>query len=219
MPRALFEKKGDAVWISHLDLMRAFQRAFKRAGLPLTHTKGYNPRPSVSIALPMSVGVESECELLDFELEGECPSMEELATRLNGALIPGIRVLEVFDSGKKLKHLAYLWCEVTLEYDRGVDPDCVAQLRALFASDSLLVEKRGKNGVTQQDILPLVRKLDIRQEDANTVLLRALVCCQNPTLNPMLLAAAVEKHLPHRSPDFARVLRKEITDENETVFR
>ena len=70
MPRALFEKKGNAVWISHLDLMRVFQRAFKRAGLPLTHTKGFNPRPSVSIALPMSVGIEIGCELLDFELEG-----------------------------------------------------------------------------------------------------------------------------------------------------
>ena len=62
MPRILFEKKGNAVWISHLDLMRLFQRAFKRAGLPLTHTQGFNPRPSVSIALPLSVGVESNCD-------------------------------------------------------------------------------------------------------------------------------------------------------------
>ena len=71
MPRLLFEKTGTAIWMSHLDLMRVFQRAFKRAGLPLTHTKGFNPRPSVSIALPLSVGVESVCELLDFDLEGE----------------------------------------------------------------------------------------------------------------------------------------------------
>ena len=69
MPRALFEKVGNARYISHLDLMRVFQRAFKRAGLPLTHTQGFNPRPSVSIALPLSLGVESRCELLDFELE------------------------------------------------------------------------------------------------------------------------------------------------------
>ena len=62
MPRLCFEKTGNAVWISHLDLMRVFQRAFKRAGLPLTHTQGFNPRPSVSIALPLSVGIESVCE-------------------------------------------------------------------------------------------------------------------------------------------------------------
>ena len=55
MPRLLFEKTGNAVWISHLDLMRLFQRAFKRAGLPLTHSGGFTPRPQVSIALPLSV--------------------------------------------------------------------------------------------------------------------------------------------------------------------
>ena len=53
MARLLFEKKGSAVWISHLDLMRLFQRAFKRAGLHLKHTQGFNPRPSVSTALPL----------------------------------------------------------------------------------------------------------------------------------------------------------------------
>ena len=69
MPRALFEKTGNAVWMSHLDLMRLLQRAFKRADLHLKHTQGFNPRPSVSIALPLSVGVESVCELLDFDLD------------------------------------------------------------------------------------------------------------------------------------------------------
>ena len=87
MPRLLFEKKGNAIWISHLDLMRAFQRAFKRADLPLTHTTGFNPRPSVSIALPLSLGIESRCELLDFDLEGNPVPMEEIRDRLYAALI------------------------------------------------------------------------------------------------------------------------------------
>ena len=51
MPRLLFTKVGESVWMSHLDLMRLMQRAFKRAGFALKHTQGYNPRPSVSIAL------------------------------------------------------------------------------------------------------------------------------------------------------------------------
>ena len=82
MPRALFEKTGKAVWMSHLDLMRVFQRSFKRAGLPLTHTQGFNPRPSVSIALPLSVGVESVCELLDFDLDGADVPCQEICDRL-----------------------------------------------------------------------------------------------------------------------------------------
>ena len=87
MLRALFQKTGNAVYLSHLDLMRLFQRAFKRAGLPLTHTQGFNPRPSVSIALPLSLGVESQCELLDFELETDTFSNEDICTRLNHCLL------------------------------------------------------------------------------------------------------------------------------------
>ena len=105
MPRILFEKKGNAVWISHLDLMRLFQRGFKRAGLPLTHTQGFNPRPSVSIALPLSVGVESECELLDFELESCDVSADEIRDRLNSGLVEGVRVLDVYKDGKKIRDL------------------------------------------------------------------------------------------------------------------
>ena len=95
MPRLLFEKKGSAIWISHLDLMRLFQRAFKRAGLHLTHTQGYNPRPSVSIALPLSVGVGSGCELLDFDLDADTVSCDEICSRLNHSLVEGVRVLQV----------------------------------------------------------------------------------------------------------------------------
>ena len=122
MPRILFEKTGSAVWISHLDLMRLFQRAFQRAGLPLKHTQGYNPRPSVSIALPLSVGVESLCELLDFELDGVNVSCEEITARLNRTLVDGVVVCNTYETGSKLRDLAFLDCMVNLEYDRGV-PD------------------------------------------------------------------------------------------------
>ena len=131
MPRLLFEKKGNAVWISHLDLMRLFQRAFKRAGLHLTHTQGFNPRPSVSIALPLSVGVESVCELLDFTLDGASVPCEEICERLNAAVVPGVRVREAYDTGKKLKELAFLDCAVTFEYDNGIPADIHEKLQKL----------------------------------------------------------------------------------------
>ena len=59
MSRLRFEKSGDAVWISHLDLMRVFQRAFRRAGFLLRHTGGFNQHAYVSLALPLSVGTGS----------------------------------------------------------------------------------------------------------------------------------------------------------------
>ena len=219
MPRLLFEKKGNAIWISHLDLMRLFQRVFKRAGLSLTHTQGFNPRPSVSIALPLSVGVESSCELLDFDLDGDKVSCEEIMERLNAALVSGVKVLAVYENGQKIRHLALLSCAVTLEYDAGVPVGAEEALCDLFSRDCLSVEKKVKNGTVEQDIIPMIRRISVTQPDPQTIQLNALVCCQNPTLNPMQLAAAVSRYLPDLKPDFAKCCRIEIYDTNENVFR
>ena len=219
MPRALFEKTGQAIWISHLDLMRLFQRAFKRAVLNLTHTQGYNPRPSVSIALPLSVGVASLCELLDFDLEGEKVSCEEIKARLNEALVAGVRVLEVYEEGEKIKNLALLDCDVALEYDQGVPECAVEEISSLFARNSLLVEKKGKNGISEQDIIPMIWKIEVVKMDEHCLCLKSRICCQNPTLNPVQLSAAIAKHLPKYVPDFVSCCRKEIYTANEAIFR
>lgn len=218
MPRALFEKTGNAIWISHLDLMRLFQRAFKRAGLPLTHTQGFNPRPSVSIALPLSVGIESVCELLDFDLDGVSVSCDEIKDRLNDALVEGVRVISVYDNGSKIKNLSLLRCVVTLEYDNGVPEGAAEQMKALFARNVLMVEKKGKTGIVEQDIISMIRSVETR-ELPGEIELEAVVCCQNPTLNPMQLSVAVTKYLPELTPDFAKCRRLEIYDTNEKLFR
>ena len=219
MCRLLFEKTGRAVWLSHLDLMRLFQRAFKRADLPLTHTQGFNPRPSVSIALPLSVGVESCCELLDFELEGVTVSNDEICQRLNASLVEGVKVYDVYDSGRKLRDLAFLDCVVTLEYDDGMPEGAVEKLVTLFSSESLIVPKKTKNGIQDQNIIPMIQELRCVQVSDQELELRAMVCCQNPTLNPMQLVAAIERYLPAIKPSFSKCRRVEIYDQTKNVFR
>ena len=219
MPRLLFTKTGEAVWMSHLDLMRLFQRAFKRAGLPLTHTQGYNPRPSVSIALPLSVGVESACELLDFDLEGEMLPCQEITDRVNRALVPGVTVLQTLPECRKIRDIALLDCQVTMEYDAGIPEGAEAAIGDLFAQAHLEVEKKGKNGLVMQDIIPMIRKISVTAQDDNTLVLQALICCQNPALNPGQLTAAIEKEIPQFRPDFAKIRRLEVFDTNETIFR
>lgn len=219
MPRLLFTKTDEAVWMSHLDLMRLFQRAFKRAGLPLTHTQGFSPRPSVSIALPLSVGMESVCELLDFDLEGERVPCDVITSRLNAALVPGVTVLKTYENGEKIKNLAYLDCAVTLEYDGQIPENAGEEITALFQRQSLCVEKKGKNGPVQQDIIPLIRKFLVTREDAHTLCLSARICCQNPSLNPSQLIAAITYYLPHLQPDHAICRRLELYDTNENPFR
>lgn len=219
MARLLFEKTGRSVWISHLDLMRLFQRAFKRAGLKLRHTQGFNPRPSVSIALPLSVGVESECELLDFDLEGESIRNEQICSLLNASLVEGVRVRAVYDGGKKIGTLSLLSCKITMEYDTPIAEDADARVQALFQKESLVLPKKTKSGVQDQDIIPMIKRIRTRQEGQHTIVIDALICCQNPTLNPSQLILAVETFLPALRPDHAKCRRMEIYDINETVFR
>ena len=219
MPRIMFEKTGTAVWISHLDLMRLFQRAFKRAGLPLKHTQGFNPRPSVSIALPLSVGVESECELLDFELDtAELLSNAQIVHRLNMALVDGVKVLDCYDDGGKLRDLAYLRCKLTLEYDQDCT-DAVVGIRELLSKSSVTVSKKTKNGIQDQDIIPLILDCNICSEGEKRVVLDMVICCQNPTLNPMQVVEAIRLYLPEYAPDFTYCRRIALYDRQHVKFK
>lgn len=219
MPRLLFEKTGSAIWMSHLDLMRLFQRAFKRAELSLKHTQGFNPRPSVSIALPLSVGVDSVCELLDFDLDGISVSCEEITGRLNKALVSGVVVRKTYTDGRKLRELALLDCKVAMEYDSGVPAGAKTAIESLFARASVTVAKRTKNGMQEQDIIPMIRKLTVCDVNGQTLELQARICCQNPTLNPAQIVAAINLYLPEYVPDFTKCSRLEIMDAQEEIFR
>ena len=217
MHRLLFEKTGNAVYISHLDLMRLFQRAFKRGGLNLKHTQGFSPRAMVSIALPLSVGVESRCEILDYELVDQDVTFEEVRDRLNASLPAGVKVLDAYDSPRKPKDLNHLDIAIGLEYDNGVPEGTADAIRELFRRDSVIVTKRGKNGPVDQDIIPMIFDLEVNEISGRELELTARVCAQNPSLNPQQMVTAIETHVG--APDFARITRREAIAADGTIFR
>lgn len=216
MPRLVFEKTGDSVWISHLDLMRVFQRAFRRAGLLLKHSQGFTPRAIVSIALPLSVGAESHCELLDFELEQEAEVTPEC---LNAVLPAGIRVLELVNGSRKIKELTHLRACVTMFYDCGVTQDLLNRLAAFYDQETLVMTKHSRKGDTQTDLMPMLLEKSLRQTGEDRVELEVLVCAQNPSLNPQLLVNALDVYAPELAPDHSVVCRMEVYDASGCVFR
>ena len=221
MPRLLFEKMGNAVWISHLDLMRVFQRAFRRAGIAIYHSQGYSPRAHVSMALPLPVGTESQCELLDFAFaEGAQLPLESLPAQLNAVLPAGIRVLSAWEGGKKLKELTYLDASPTLQYAPGLPAGAGANIPAFFQSGQpVIVPKRTKTGQTQLDIQPMIQAVSILGCWETTLQLQCRVCAQNPSLNPMLLPEALRLHRPELAPDFAKARRLALLDGSGAQFR
>ena len=219
MNRLLFEKTGKAIYISHLDTMAMFPRIFLRAGLHVKFTKGMSPHAYVSIALPLSVGMSSGCELLDFTLEEENVPLEALPGLLNPCFPAGIRVLEAYDSPRKVKELKYLRCAIGLEYDGGVSDGAIQKLSGLFDRESVIVEKKTKKGMAETDIRPMIRALEIVRKNEQELTLQTVICAQEPSLNPQLLIRAVERHLPDCVPDFSAAHRIEVYDENMEVFR
>lgn len=219
MNRLLFEKTGDAVYLSHLDLMRLFQRAFKRAGVMIWHSQGFSPRAYVSIALPLSVGVQSHCELLDFFVEDGTVDLAGLPERLNATMPQGVRVLRAYESERKIKLLSRLAAKLTLEYDAGVPAQAQQQIAQLFSRDAIPVHKRTKRGETELDIKPLIDSMQLRTVSPTELEISCVVCAQNPGLNPQLLLSAIETEFPTLKPDFARVERVEVFEQDGTIFR
>lgn len=219
MNRLLFEKTGKAIYISHLDTMAMFPRIFLRAGLHVKFTQGMSPHAYVSIALPLSVGMSSQCEILDFTLEEEGVELESLPERLNPYFPAGIRVLSAYDSPEKVKNLRYLRCQVALEYDGGAGEETAEALRELFSRSEILVEKKTKKGLVETDIRPMIREMDVRQVSPQELFLETVICAQEPALNPQYLIRAIERYAPECTPDFFKAHRVEVYDENMQVFR
>ena len=215
MRRMLFEKTGTAIWMSHLDLMRLMQRAFRRAGVVLHHSQGYTPHAYVSMLMPLSVGTESVCEIMEYELDADIAITPE---DMNAVLPQGVRVLRVYESDRKAKYLTDLSVSLTMLYDHGVPDGAAERIVALLNGTELRVEKRTKRGIEETDIRPMIKKTAISAEEGR-IILTALISAQNPSLNPALLTVAIERYLPQDKPDFVCYCRLEVYDETGKIFR
>lgn len=212
--RLAFSKADTAKFISHLDLMRTFQRAFLRAGIAVKHTEGFNPHAFVSIPLPLSVGFSSACEVLECQVLNV--PLEEVPARMNAALPAGITVTRCYEAVRPVKELCYVNYIVTLEYETGAPFGAERDIQALLERDSLVMTKRSKkakSGFTEVDLIPLIARASV-EERRDTIALDLVLKAQNPGLNPELVVAAVREHCPDASPDFVSIHRRAVLDGN-----
>jgi radical SAM-linked protein len=177
--RVQYTKRGDLRWLSHLDVVRLLQRAWKRAGIPVTYSQGFHPGPLFSFGPALAVGIESEAELVDFETSVALEPVT-VRDRLAAAMPAGLRVLAVWalpGAGRSLTALldrAEYRAWVNSERMRllgeefaGLDVQQFhdaewqrAAIAAFLARTSCIVERRTKGTVKQIDIRPWVRELE-----------------------------------------------------------
>ncbi len=218
--RLLFSKTGRAKYISHLDLMRTFQRAFSRAGIQIKHTEGFNPHPFVSIALPLSVGYSSQCEILEFGLIGGATA-EEVPARLTAAMPEGIVIHQCYPAEKAVKHLTHVNYIINMEYEEGRPLEAETALKELLSLDSLVIRKKSKkakSGFTEVDLIPLIKSWNL-ECGRDTMTLDAVLCAQNPGLNPELIRSAFCERYPQYTPDFVSFHRRDVLSAEGESFR
>ena len=216
--RLLFIKEAQAAYISHLDLLRTFQRSFPRTELEIKHSQGFHPHPIISIVLPLPVGQSSDCELLDFEVT-QTTDGSGIAEKLNTGMPCGLRVLDCYEAVRPVRELALLRADLELDYDNGVPEGTAAKLMELFGRDEIIIQKRTKRKeMADVDIAPMIHSAELT-EGEGVVRGTVVVQAQNPGLNPQLLERAIANYLPELVPDFVRVRRRELLDAEGKIFR
>jgi len=158
MLRVKFLRGENTKFVSHLDLMRSFERAIRRAGLPLAYSHGFNPHPSMVFGLPLSVGVSSESEYMDIELTEEVDK-DLFLSKINEALPEGLKCLEAKhfeEKGNIMKEIAFASYDILASFE-GVGADEIERtVEELKNTENIIVQKEGKNGVKDMDIKPLI---------------------------------------------------------------
>lgn len=189
-----FYKEGYPRYISHLDLLRLFKRSFKRVGIRLEHSKGYNPHPKMSFAQPLSLGYTGKSEYLEFETK-EPYDTQEMMDKLNEVLPQGLGVLEckeIDDTQRKSLAALTKWAdyEIHIPWDKKIDIS--QKIKEYMSQDHIYVDKLNrKTGKTREvEIKPMIKELK-GQVNSNTIMLTCrLSAGSKANLSPEMLLSS-----------------------------
>jgi radical SAM-linked protein len=159
--RVRFCREEEIKFISHLDIMRLWQRVLHRAGIPLAYSEGFSPHPRISLAAPLQVGVTSQAELMDVSCS-KWVSPHFFSNAVSQQLPPGIKILQVYAVAPTMPSLqsqvSHSEYEVQIETEKG-KPDIESALASLLAAKKLPWHHERDTGTRNYDLRALIDKL------------------------------------------------------------
>jgi len=181
--RVTFAKGQEIKYISHLDLMRLWERAMRRASIPLLYSQGYNPRPKISIAFPLAVGITGEREIMDVTLESPMAPLD-FATSVRRQLPAGASLLEVEEVYPTLPPLQtqVRAAEYLATVDDGESAEQIqTRIDSLLGSEQLPRQRRDK----RYDLRPLIEDLRLKSKaESQCILSMTLTAGEGGTGRP-----------------------------------
>ena len=215
--RVQYTKEAWVKYISHLDLLRTFHRAVRRAGIPIKYSQGFNPHPLMSFGMPLPVATTSECEYLEMDLTEKIPP-QDILEQLNIVLPQGLGVRNVvYLSEKKYPKLS----EVNMAaYDVHIEliqtvKDLLKDIEKMMLMTAITMEKKGKKGskkvMKQVNIRPFIHQVEVVAESEKSVQLKMVLSSGSEgNLKPALLLEAMEKHIGGIEIEDSHIHRKAL---------
>lgn len=174
---AAYQKGNEIAMISHLDIQRTLQRAFRRAGIPLLYSNGFNPHPQFSFATAAATGMSSECEWFEVQLS-EDMAPEEFVRRANEVMPQGMRVSGAFAAPEnygslsaKLRAAEY---RVELQFVEPVSREKLAETLEAMLTGEIIIQKRTKGGIRPVDMRPYILRVSVGQVEGDQAALLVL---------------------------------------------
>ena len=220
--RIRFKKLGRIQYISHLDLVRTMSKILVRAKLPMWYTEGFNPKPKMIFAAPLSIGAESMCEFMDIRLIKKLPP-EDVIEALNDNMTDEMQVIEAYYPTEKFTELK--WLKYTMKVKSTMDSAILAEkCNEIFAKNEIFVIKKTKSGEQNVDIKPLIRSAVAKAEGDLAVLDLTLSADQSKFLNPEYIADVLRDNLGILTEDtvateYYTILRVSAHKDDMSEFR
>ncbi|MBO5212371.1 MAG: DUF2344 domain-containing protein [Clostridia bacterium] len=218
--RIKFKKYGSLMYISHLDLARTMQRIIVRSGIDIWYSEGFNPQPKIVFAVPLPVGVESECEYMDIKINTPMPC-DEISRRLSVNFPEEMKVVDVYVPDTKLKKISYIDYEITISSPY-VEETTAQEINSLFQKD-LYIIKKSKGNEKEINIREYIKSINVNYLN-NNIVINTVVCSGNEkNLNPELIIEAIKKNtgILTKSPisELYSIIRKRMLCEDLTEFK
>ena len=213
--RIKFRKYGVMKFIGHLDIMRYFQKAIRRAGIDICYSAGFSPHMIMSFASPLGVGLTSDGEYLDIEIGNELSSASAVH-RLNAVMAEGVEVLS-FRRIPDEKASNAMSLVAAADYEvRFRDPDVLPENYAnawdsFCGQDAILITKKTKKGERELDLKPLIYQAECRPSSDGSCIFLRLSAGSADNIKPELVMEAFAAYAGFSIPEFALLIhRKEL---------
>ncbi|MEE8419222.1 MAG: TIGR03936 family radical SAM-associated protein [Dehalococcoidales bacterium] len=204
--RVKFSRGEEIKFISHLDIMRLWERVFHRAGIEIAYSEGFSPHPRISLAVPLAVGVTSEAELMDVVVAGMV-TPHWFTAAVSQQLPPGIEILGIYQTAQNVPSLQsqVRFAEYRVELDKAAGPaDIESAISSLLSAENLPWHHHRDTGKRSYDLRALIDQLRLVENNHRCLTLEMKLRCDSsgagrPEQVALALGFTSHPHSVHRT--------------------